>query len=174
MTCCHFILSSHPASGGTWVMTSCCGNVWDLLTSVNNPDHCIRMTYVDHPDVLCKPSGWYIYKCRLIFLKVVRKSVLYVLYKKIRMRVTRMTISAKCHRKMHATCHCKMRDTCSRIPTITIILAKGMYHPQLMGKVKKQGRCNLSLTRCFEEQQAAATGVCPNCKIGIFFILQPI
>ena len=114
MTCCHFILSSHPAGGGTWAMTGCCGNVWDLLTSVNDPDHCIRMAYVDHPDVLCKPSGWYVYKCRLIFLEVVRKSVPCVLYRKIRMRVTRMTMCVMCHCKMRATCHCKMRATCSR------------------------------------------------------------
>ena len=106
VTCCHFILSSHPAGGGTWAMIGCCGNVWDLLTSINDPDHCIRMTYVDHPDVLCKSSGWYVYKCRLIFLEVVRKSVPCVLYRKIRMRVTRMT--------MRAICHCKMRATCSR------------------------------------------------------------
>ena len=114
MTCCHFILSSHPAGGGTWAMTDCCGNVWDLLTSVNDPDHCIRMAYVDHPGVLCKPSGWYVYKCRLIFLEVVRKNVSCVLYRKIRMRVTRMTMRVMCHRKMHAMCHCKMRATCSR------------------------------------------------------------
>ena len=105
-TCCHFILSSHPAGGGTWAMTGCCGNVWDLLTSVNDPDHCIRMTYANHPDVLCKSSGWYVYKCCLIFLEVVRKSVPCVLYRKIRMRVTRMT--------MRVMCHCKMRATCSR------------------------------------------------------------
>ena len=112
MTCCHFILSSHPAGGGTWAMTGYCSNVWDLLTSVNNSDHCIRMAYVDHPDVLCEPFGWYVYKCRLIFLEVVRKSVPCVLYRKIRMRVTRMTISVMCHCKMRATCHCNMRATC--------------------------------------------------------------
>ena len=106
MTCCHFILSSHPAGCRTWVMTGCCGNMWDLLTSFNNSDHCIRMAYVDHPDVLCKPSGWYVYKYRLIFLEVVRKSVPCVLHRKILMRVTRMTISVMCH--------CKMRATCSR------------------------------------------------------------
>ena len=104
MTCCHFILSSHPAGGGTWAMTGYCGNVWDLLTSVNDPDHCIRMAYVDHPDILCKPLRWYVYKCRLIFLEVVRKSVPCVLYRKIRMRVTRMTMRAMCHYKMRATC----------------------------------------------------------------------
>ena len=96
-------------------MTGCCGNVWDLLTSVNNPEHCIRMAYVDHPDVLCKPSGWYVYKCRLIFLEVVQKNVSCVLCRKIWMRVTQMTISVMCHCKMRATCHCKMRATCSRM-----------------------------------------------------------
>ena len=106
VTCCHFILSLHSAGGGTWVMTGYCDNVWDLLTSVNDPNHCIRMTYVDHPDVLCNPSRCYVYKCRLIFLEVVWKSVPCVLYRKIRMRVTRMT--------MRAMCHCKMRATCSR------------------------------------------------------------
>ena len=100
------MLSSHHAGGGPWAMTGCCGNMWDLLTSVNDPDHCIRMAYVDHPDVLCKPSGWYVYKCCLVFLEVVRKSVPCALYREIRMRVTRMT--------MRAMCHCKMRATCSR------------------------------------------------------------
>ena len=99
---CHLTLQTTE----TWAMIGCCGNVWDLLTSVNDPDHFIRMAYVGHPDVLCEPSGWYVYKCRLIFLEVVRKSMACVLYRKIRMRVTRMT--------MRAMCHCKMRATCSR------------------------------------------------------------
>ena len=43
-------------------------------------------------------------KRRLLFLEAVRiKSATCVLYRKIRMRVTRMT--------MHAMCHCKMRAT---------------------------------------------------------------
>ncbi|RVW41146.1 hypothetical protein CK203_069842 [Vitis vinifera] len=36
--------------GGTWAMASCCDNVQDLLTSVNDHDKCIRMTYVGRPD----------------------------------------------------------------------------------------------------------------------------
>ena len=96
VTCCHFILSLHSAGGGTWAMTGCCDNVWDLLTSVNDPDHYIRMDYVGHPDVSWKPSGcsmltsvvWtslrrsgyevkvvrmsFVYKCRSNFLEVVR------------------------------------------------------------------------------------------------------
>ena len=45
-------------------------------------------------------------KRRLLFLEAVRmgKSASCVLYRKIRMRVTQMT--------MRATCHCKMRATC--------------------------------------------------------------
>nr|CAN71495.1 hypothetical protein VITISV_011664 [Vitis vinifera] len=39
---------------------------------VNDPDNYIRMTYVDHPDVLYKSSGCYVYKRRLPFLEVVR------------------------------------------------------------------------------------------------------
>ena len=57
VTCCYFILSLHSAGGGMWVMTGCCDNVWDLLTSVNDPDHYIRMDYVGHPDISWKPSG---------------------------------------------------------------------------------------------------------------------
>ena len=57
VTCCHFILSLHSAGGGSWAMTGCCDNVWDLLTSVNDPDHYIRMDYVGHPDVSWKSSG---------------------------------------------------------------------------------------------------------------------
>ena len=98
-------------------------------TLVSGPDHCIRTAYVDHPDALCKSSGWYAYKCcliflevvldhpdvlcksswwcaykcRLIFLEVVRKSVPCVLYEKVRMKMTRMTMRATCHSKMRAT-----------------------------------------------------------------------
>ncbi|RVW57338.1 hypothetical protein CK203_079277 [Vitis vinifera] len=36
--------------GGTWVIVGYCDNVQDLLTSVNDLDKRIRMTYVGHPD----------------------------------------------------------------------------------------------------------------------------
>ena len=43
-------------------------------------------------------------KRRLLFLEAVRiKSAPYVLYRKIQMRVTRMTMRAMCHYKMRAT-----------------------------------------------------------------------
>ena len=60
-------------------------------------------------------------KRRLLFLEVVRiQSAPCVLYRKIRMRMTRMsmrarmTMRAMCYCKMRATCHYKMRATCSR------------------------------------------------------------
>ena len=63
-------LTLQVAERGPWlVVVITCKT---CLTSVNDPDNYIRMTYVDHPDVLCKPSGCYVYKCRLIFLEVVR------------------------------------------------------------------------------------------------------
>ena len=124
-----------------WAMTGCCGNVWDLLTSVNDPNHCIRMAYVDHPDVLCKPSGWYVYKRCLIFLEVVRKSVSCVLYRKIRMRVTRMTMHVMCHCKMRATCHCKMRATCHCKMRATCSRREGSLHlPLLEDAASSPGR----------------------------------
>ena len=63
-------LTLQVAERGPWlvVVITC----KPCLTSVNDPDNYIQMTYVDHPDVLCKPSGCYVYKCRLIFLEVVR------------------------------------------------------------------------------------------------------
>ena len=52
-------------------------------------------------------------KRRLLFLEAVRiKSAPCVLYRKIWMRVTRMTMRTMCHCKMRATCHCKMRAMC--------------------------------------------------------------
>ncbi|RVW28610.1 hypothetical protein CK203_100887 [Vitis vinifera] len=54
------------------------------FTLVNDPDHRIRTAYVDHPD-------------EMLISAVVRKSVSCVLYRKIRMRVTRMTMRVTCH-----------------------------------------------------------------------------
>ena len=42
------------------------------FTLVNDPNNYIRMTYVDYPDVSCKAVRMFVYKCRLIFLEVVR------------------------------------------------------------------------------------------------------
>ena len=52
----------------------------------------------------------------LLFLEAVRmgKAHHVCFYRKIRMRVTRMTMCATCHCEMHATCLCKMRATCPR------------------------------------------------------------
>ncbi|RVW84448.1 hypothetical protein CK203_041258 [Vitis vinifera] len=57
---------------------------------------------------------------------------------KIRMRVTRMTVSAMCHREMHVTCHYKMRAMCSR--------RKGFFI-QLWAKKCLQRRKTVSSTR---------------------------
>ena len=52
-------------------------------------------------------------KRRLLFLEAVRiKSAPCVLYKKIRMRMTRMTMRVMCYCKMRVMCHCKIRVTC--------------------------------------------------------------
>ena len=72
MTCCHFILSFHSAGGGTWVMAGCCGNVQDLLSSVNDLDKHTRIVYVGRPDALWQSSGCYICECRVPLLEGVR------------------------------------------------------------------------------------------------------
>ena len=53
-------------------MAGCCDNVQDLLTSVNDPNKRIRITYVGRPDALWKLSGCYICDCRVPLLEVVR------------------------------------------------------------------------------------------------------
>ena len=53
-------------------MASCCDNVQDLLTSVNDPDKHIRIAYVGRPDALSKSSGCYVCECRVPLLEVVR------------------------------------------------------------------------------------------------------
>ena len=55
-----------------WAMAGYCDNVQDLLTSVNDPNKRIRITYVGRPDALWKLSGCYICDCRVPLLEVVR------------------------------------------------------------------------------------------------------
>ena len=104
VTCCHFILSLHSAGSGTWAMTGCCDNVWDLLTSVNDPGNYIRMDYVGHPDVSWKPFGCF------MLINVVWLSSRQAGHERratcIRMGVIRMV--------MRATCHYEVCDTCSQ------------------------------------------------------------
>ena len=103
VTCCHFIKSLHSVGGGTWAMIGCCDNVWDLLTSVNDPDHYIRMDYFGHPDVSWKPSGCF------MLISVVWPSLRQAGYE-----------GASCVSGwddpdgMRATCHYEVCDTCSQ------------------------------------------------------------
>ena len=53
-------------------MTSCCDNMQDLLTSVNDPDKHIWIVYVGRPDALWQSSGCYVCECRVPFLEGVR------------------------------------------------------------------------------------------------------
>ncbi|RVW86045.1 hypothetical protein CK203_041501 [Vitis vinifera] len=61
-------------------------------------------------------------KRRLLFLEAVRiyKVASYVFYRKVRMRVTRMTMRAMCHCNIRATCHCQMRAMCSQRAGVTV------------------------------------------------------
>ena len=86
-------LSFHSAGGGTWVMTGCCDDVQDLLTSVNDPDKHIWIVYVGRPDAMWRSSGCYVCECRVPLLEGVRiGEARHVYFGEIRMR-------------MRATCH---------------------------------------------------------------------
>ena len=54
-------------------MTSCCDNVQDLFTSVNDPDKRIRIAYVGCPDALWKSFGCYVCECHVPLLEGVQK-----------------------------------------------------------------------------------------------------
>ena len=103
VTCCHFILSLHSAGGGTWAMTGCCDNVWDLLTSVNDPDHYIRMDYVGHPDASWKPSG-----CFMLI------SVVWPSLRQARYEGASYVSGWDDPDGMRATCHYEVCGTCSK------------------------------------------------------------
>ena len=55
-----------------WVMASCCDNVQDLLSSVNDPDKHTRIVYVGRSDALWQSSGWHACECRVLLFEVVR------------------------------------------------------------------------------------------------------
>ena len=78
----------------------------------------------------------------LLFLEAVRiKSAPCVLYRKVRMRMTRMT--------MRARCHCKMRATCSRREgSLHLLPIKIAYHDICFFKFKKI-YVNISKIYCF-------------------------
>ena len=89
------------------------------FTLVNDPDDHIRIAmlvirmYCGAGALMEAVRMSMLCKCRLFFFKVIRiKSAPCVLYRKIWMRMTRMTMRAMCHCKMRATYHCKMRATC--------------------------------------------------------------
>ena len=53
-------------------MASCCDDVQDLLTSVNDPDKHIRIVYVGRPDAMWRSPGCYVCECHVSLLEGVR------------------------------------------------------------------------------------------------------